>query len=530
MMYLTLISGATAGHQATVSSSTGLSGVSPFQAVMLPRPVIGGVKTLILLIQFPDVRFTSSVREIKGYIDTMDQWFRTSSYGKMYIDYTIYEEPLTLPEIMAFYGAPNPGAERGDNDRGKELYFAHVEDLLLKETNIDVRNYKLIVTLYAGKGEASGGGINDLWSSCLCLGPMVDEARSEEDFQFLERMKLLLPLKGGAQHIIWGLARFSEQESVGVFLHEYSHGLGARDLYVYDKDGYSAGEGGVGFWSLMDKGPVLDPVADLDGWTKYILGWIQPVELSSPQGQYTIYSLDSSGEPKALLIRIEGKPDEYYFVHARRRAGTDSGLPTEGVIVFKMNDMLIQSSIEERLAVIVDANPDTPDCSGWTGQNVDDCKSLDAPFNEKGRAYTIGRFSLVLNNDMFWDEETKIAFRVTSEGENAFRIALGRSPDEIGAGPPPPPTTTTTSQTVVAPLVTDENTTLLVIVAIALFLVLLVYRRSRHRVQPPVPMPTYAPIPTPRPPKVRGFKFCINCRTELVPTARYCQECGAIQP
>ncbi|MFG2914648.1 immune inhibitor A domain-containing protein [Kitasatospora sp. NPDC048298] len=70
-----------------------------------------------------------------------------------------------------------------------------------------------------------------------------------------------------------------ENGGLGVFAHEYGHDLGLPDLYD------TAGKGidnSVGFWSLMSSGSWLgegknsigDMPNDLDGWSKYQLGWL----------------------------------------------------------------------------------------------------------------------------------------------------------------------------------------------------------------------------------------------------------------
>ncbi len=82
--------------------------------------------------------------------------------------------------------------------------------------------------------------------------------------------------------------------------------------------------------------------------------------LDSPEGEYSLHTLDSNNDPRALLIRISDNGDEYYFIHARRKAGTDSALPADGVLVFRINVMREESHEGEELAVMIDANPSTP--------------------------------------------------------------------------------------------------------------------------------------------------------------------------
>jgi M6 family metalloprotease-like protein len=419
-----------------------------------PRPVLGPQNALVLLIDFSDIRFRSSLGEVRSLVDVVDQWFRRSSYAKMYINYTIYEDALTLPGAMSSYGAPQAGNERGDDAARGQAFISDALDLLMSQTNLNLEHYEHIVLMHAGGDEAESGNPNDIWSHCDCVGPIADENPSQE------ASWVITDDSGAITHAFWGISTFSEDEHWAVFAHEFTHSLGVSDLYIYGTDGYSAGPG-VGFWSNMATGAFLDPPADIDGWSKYILGWIDATTVDSPQGEYTIYTLDSAQEPKALLVKISGNEDEYYFLHARRKAGADAALPSEGVIVFKIDRLRERSLAGEELALLYDANPDTPpECSNYSGQGRELCEPLDAPYNMKGKQYQFSFYdlsaNLLLNDDGCWDESTRIGFRVQPSADDAFRVTLGASPEEVGtteacAAPVTPASTAETTITIAAP-------------------------------------------------------------------------------
>lgn len=439
-------------HLSEMRTGSNPSSIAPWK----PRPVLGPQNTLVLLIDFSDARFRSSLGEVQSLVDVVDQWFRTSSYGKMYINYTIYEDVLTLPGTMSSYGAPEAGNERGDDAARAQAYISDAVDLLTSQTNLNLEDYEHIVLMHAGGDEAESGNPNDIWSHCDCVGPIAEENPSEE------ASWVITDDSGAITHAFWGISTFSEDEHWAVFAHEFTHSLGVSDLYIYGTDGYSEGPG-VGFWSNMATGAFLDPPADIDGWSKYILGWIEATTVDSPQGEYTIYTLDSAQEPKALLVKIGGSDDEYYFLHARRKAGADAALPSEGVIVFRIDRWREISLRGGELALLYDANPETPpECDNYSGQGRELCEPLDAPYNEKGRRYQFSFYDLsaniLLNDDGCWDESTGIGFRVQPAADDAFKVTLGGSPEEIGtagacAAPvtTPGPGTTQTTITVVGP-------------------------------------------------------------------------------
>jgi len=397
------------------------------------RPVLGGVRTVFLLVEFADVRFGSSLQDIQYFVEYGDSWFRTSSYGKMYIDYVIIDYVIQLPSPMSSYGNPEAGSQRGDSEEGLKRFWDDVIDMVDRQTDIDLADFKDVVVIHAGSDEAVSGDPYDIWSHCLAYGPISDE---------LGENGLWVMGRNGNIQNLWGMSTFSEDEEISVFLHEYSHSLGLPDLYIYGSDGYSQGTG-VGFWSLMDSGPMLEPPSDIDAWDKYLLGWVDPVMVNSPTGEYMLHTLESSQDPKALIVGYTGANDMYYFIQARRRTGTDSGLPADGVLVFLIDPTQEQSLSGSELALLEDANPGTLEASGQyylTDQGAMYYELLDAPYNNDSETFhfSLGSISaqFVLKNDLFWDQYNKIAFLVEPTGDDSFRIRFGSSPEELGREAP----------------------------------------------------------------------------------------------
>ena len=373
-------------------------------------------------------------------MDTVDGWFRESSYGKMSIDYTIHEDLITLPNTMADYGAPKAGDQRGDDPDRSKSYFC---DSLTAIPDATLSQYKHIVLIHAGGDEAVTSDAYDIWSKCDCAGPIADEDPANE------ATWVITDQAGQITHAFWGVSTFSEDESWPILAHEYTHSLGIADLYVYGTDGYSEGVG-VGFWSNMATGAFLDPPSDIDGWSKYILGWVQAVPVNSTQGEFTIYSLDSNNEPKALLIPF-GSNGEYYFIHARRKAGTDAALPSEGIVVLKINPNREQKSRWRRARITLRRQPHThhPNAHTTITHSVNLCQEVDAPYNEKGAEYPFTFSTLtatiVLNDDAFWASEAGEGFKVAALGDGAFKLTFASSPEELGITPPTTGTTTSES-------------------------------------------------------------------------------------
>ena len=80
-----------------------------------------------------------------------------------------------------------------------------------------------------------------------------------------------------------------ENSGVGVFAHEYGHDLGLPDLY----DTSNAGDSDVDFWDLMSSGSHSGPIfqsmpTHMGIWDKWVLGWVDPLEVNPGDGTKTI--------------------------------------------------------------------------------------------------------------------------------------------------------------------------------------------------------------------------------------------------
>jgi immune inhibitor A len=80
-----------------------------------------------------------------------------------------------------------------------------------------------------------------------------------------------------------------EDSGVGVFAHEYGHDLGLPDLY----DIGSGGDSDIDFWDLMSSGSHSGPIfqsmpTHMGIWDKWVLGWVDPVEVNPGDDQIAV--------------------------------------------------------------------------------------------------------------------------------------------------------------------------------------------------------------------------------------------------
>jgi M6 family metalloprotease-like protein len=420
-------------------------------------PFVGAQPTLVLLVQFSDVRMSISSAQAEQIVKVVDNFIRAASYGRTWLEYTIHPRVLTLPKPMAYYGGPSQGAQYGDNvNRIIEYHLTTIR--LAKQEGIDLTNYKHIIVIHAGKNEAVLGTANDIWSHCYMgiyayfyiekygFDGAENRLRQEGDAWYAELF--MHRTRDGRGHLIAGIETVAEFDFPAYVAHEFTHSMWIWDHYVYGKDGYSVGSE-VGIWTNMDYGPFLDPPVDIDGWSKYRLGWVEAVTVER-DGEYTIHTLDKPDEPHGLIIPINDR--EYYFIHARRPVGQDAALPGPGILVFRVNKYKSQNVEGEPFMVqLYDANPNTPpECEAFAKRKsypqdfMSYCVKYDAPFYDKTGyrnmwnskwfdGSTEGPFTINLQNSEFVTEE---GYRITvmsfDQGSGVARVRISLRGDNRG--------------------------------------------------------------------------------------------------
>ncbi len=92
---------------------------------------------------------------------------------------------------------------------------------------------------------------------------------------------------------------------IGVFCHEFGHGLGLPDLY----DRRIGGTWGIGYWGLMGAGSwnTPDVPAHPMGWTRAELGWAIPTQVSWEATAVTVPNI----EQNATLFRLPFTDDRF---------------------------------------------------------------------------------------------------------------------------------------------------------------------------------------------------------------------------
>lgn len=299
-------------------------------------PTTGRVKSLVLLVNFTDMKFTVAnpqgefyrLLNESGYADggatgSAKDYYMDNSAGKFEPQFDVFG-PVELDRPMSYYG----GNDSYGNDMNPREMVLEVCQKAASQLGVNLKDYDVdgdgildnVFIYYAGHNEAEGGAAETIWPHRAFLKPgnYVD----------------------GVQ--VYGYACSSEyrgadgrnKASIGTFCHEFGHVLGFPDLY--DTDGANEGWGdGVYNWSLMCSGSYNNDGHTppyLNAMERWIAGWAEPEYLTGA-GEYSLGPVQND----AAYIVKTGTPDEFFLLENRQKYGWDAYLGGHGLLVYHVD-------------------------------------------------------------------------------------------------------------------------------------------------------------------------------------------------
>jgi M6 family metalloprotease-like protein len=318
---------ATGGHRrAGVVRSFG-----PNQGLLEGRVLATGTVTgLTVLVEFADVHTTVTAADVEallngenytrnGNICSVREYFLRVSGGKL--DYrNVVVGPYRLSRRRQFYV---------DN-----LLVEEALDLAVAD-GVDLRRFDsrgegivdALNVLYAGRTQYQG----DLWPHNWNITLRHGEVRTD-------------------LYLLTSLGRSAADLSIGTFCHESGHLLCRfPDMYDYgQRDGDELPSAGIGSYCLMGSGNHLDfgrSPAPVSAYLRDLAGWCDTeIDLSVP-GEYRA----EHGDYGAVMKYRTAKPNEYFLVENRSKAGLDRGSPASGLAVYHC-DVLGSNELQQGTA------------------------------------------------------------------------------------------------------------------------------------------------------------------------------------
>lgn len=293
----------------------------------------GTKRCLILLVQFSDVKFTmddpqayyDKVANQKGlssgnFVGSVADYFSDQSNGTFNIDFDVYG-PYTLG-TQASYGAND---SNGDdvNARGmvsQACNQAYADGVDFSPYDWDGDGYvEEVYVLYAGCGEATGGGENTIWP---------------------HKWQLATPLKLGSKKVsVYACSNEIRPNGsymgIGTICHEFSHCLGFPDMYdTRGNSGVSNTLYGMGNWDLMCSGSYNGDEfcpAGYTGYEKMVAGWVKPIDLYQSTSVSGLKTTAQGGDVYRFVN--PGNANEYYIIENRQKTGWDAHVGSSGILI-----------------------------------------------------------------------------------------------------------------------------------------------------------------------------------------------------
>ena len=276
-------------------------------------PLTGNIHIPVFLVEFTDKPHTLSATDISAAFNSpnylngqgisVSKYFTKQSYGALNVTFDVYGWQ-TAPHTYSYYSQNN-----------NTNFQMELDTINLFNSTIDYSQYDNdgsgrtdgFVIIYAGK---SGIAPNAVWPHARI---MRNYNSNIVDGKFLGNIAIV-PERGD----------FGNQFEIPVTTHEFAHVLGLMDLYSIDPNGSRSGP--IRNFTMMDfeEHPYcLNKPINLDVWSRYFLGWIDPIVLTTDSQKET--SLRSVNDyPDAVILKNNYMtPREFFIIENRHRNAND---------------------------------------------------------------------------------------------------------------------------------------------------------------------------------------------------------------
>ena len=305
----------------------------------------GTKKCIIILVNFNNVSFkpeddntlyTRIANEENfhegNFQGSMYDYFKAQSEDQFHLTFDVFG-PVTVSKPQSYYGSN----DYQGNDKHPGVMVCEAVNLI-KDEVADWSQYDWdgdgwidqVYLVYAGKGEADGGGDNTIWPHAWDLNSAKEwndgtGAVSVGDNLYVNTYACGSELTAG-DYI----------EGIGTMCHEFSHCLGYPDFYDTD---YSGGQG-MDEWDLMDAGCYNGDGYQPAGYTSYerwVVGWKEPIELDKGTQQIENMKGLQDGGADTYVIYNDGNRNEYFLLENRTQTGWDASLPGGGLLIIHVD-------------------------------------------------------------------------------------------------------------------------------------------------------------------------------------------------
>ena len=318
-------------------------------------------KGLVILVNFQDVKFNNANTQAamndlmnstnytyNGAAGSVRQYFSDQSDGQYTPNFDVVG-PVTLPNSRSYYGKNNGS----DKDIKCGDLVQHACSIANASCNVDYTQYDndgdgevdFVYILYAGKGEAAGGGESSVWPhSWSVYGTAYYGYASFTIYNY----KNYVTFDGKTVDAYACSAELNsngERCGIGTIAHEFSHVIGLPDYYdtgygTNDENGSTPNT-----WHIMDHGSYNNDENTPPNYSiydKYFLGWKTPLHLGDQPQNITLQPIGTA-QANGYQITTSGtqllgatSTTTHYYVENRQKSGWDAYLPGHGMLIWQV--------------------------------------------------------------------------------------------------------------------------------------------------------------------------------------------------
>ena len=284
-------------------------------------PHTGSPRCLVILANFSNNHFSSEnpVAQFEQYFNGETQenlghhesknvvgvrkYYEKSSQAKFTPQFDIVG-PVTLPQTMEYYGGNTGGASTDANFSTFCKHAIAAVDSLVNFSDYDNSGdgkAELVCVIYAGYGESiSGNPANTLWPKC--------------GIQNISTQDGIVVSYMNCSPELFRPSNTTDINGIGLFCHEFSHGMGLPDLYPTNTSARINNQTPE-FWDLMDYGEYANngyaPVP-YTAWEQEAMGWTEIEELTESRKGIELIPLVKGG--KAYKFGNGANSEEWIIV------------------------------------------------------------------------------------------------------------------------------------------------------------------------------------------------------------------------
>ncbi|HEY9218453.1 MAG TPA: M6 family metalloprotease domain-containing protein [Phenylobacterium sp.] len=333
---------------------TGPPGSSPFMIDRPRKKLAGEVKTLVLLVDFPDRPHSPdhSPSFYQQMLFSKDRSFPTGSMRDYYRDVSGFDgagKGIDVPgAVHGWFRLPNPIAFYADGSSGMDGTFPRNAQAMARDAvvaakaagvdfaGLDALGEGIVTALFvihAGGGAEATGERNDIWSHKWIVPGGVSVAPNLKVSTYLT---------------------VPEDCRIGVCAHEWGH-LAGRWADYYDTDRVEqTRSNGLGNFCLMASGSWgqggLTPTLP-NGMLRMFHGWIAPQSVDRTTADIRLKPAAEGGSCVVIRNPATMTAKQYIVAEYRRRQRQDAFLPDEGVAIYVVDEAITNVNLEQKLAI-----------------------------------------------------------------------------------------------------------------------------------------------------------------------------------